>query len=233
MYFWVAALGSLSLLKDNRLFNAIFVVVCLMFAQSSNDSFFIASDPRNAQLALLFFLGAFFYVNRNQITLGFLGLGILCALMFVTTEYRISGLLKATVFAYAVLLSALHPKMRLPSIDRWGDVSYGLYIYAFPVQQTIAHFVPQIRPLYMFVMSAPMTFILAIISWRLVESPAIKMKGKINLLFRRHIEEDVFTAIKRRNKLQNSIASDSQNNIKDIQDELGSIVASATVEKGH
>ena len=187
MYFWVAVLGSLSLLKDEKTFNAIFIILCLMYAQTSNNNFFIEGTPRNAQLALQFLLGAFFYINRSKISLGFVGATSLCILVYFTTEYGVSVLLKATCFAYIVLLLALHPKLRLPSIDRYGDISYGLYIYAFPVQQSIAHIIPQVKPLNMFMLSTAITIFLAILSWRLVEKPALKLKGKIR--FGRHFDD--------------------------------------------
>lgn len=187
MYFWVAVLGSLSLLKGEKAFNTMFIVLCLMYAQSSNNNFFIEGTSRNAQLALLFLLGAFFYINRSKIPLGFIGVVVLCILVYLTTEYRVSVFLKATCFAYLVLLLALHPKLRLPSIDRWGDISYGLYIYAFPVQQSIAYWIPQVRPLSMFMLSTAITVSLAILSWRFVEKPALKMKGKIR--FGRHFDD--------------------------------------------
>ena len=187
MYFWVAVLGGLTLLDSAKAFNAIFIVLCLMYAQSFNNNFFITADPRNAQLALLFFLGAFFYVNRSKIPLGLVGFGMLCILVYLTTEYRFSGFIKAVCFAYVVLLLALHPKLRLPSIDHWGDISYGLYIYAFPVQQTVAYLIPQVRPLSMFMLSTVITVALAILSWRFVEKPAIRLKGK--LTFGRHKDD--------------------------------------------
>jgi len=178
MYFWVAILGSLSLLKGEKAFNAIFVVLCLMYAQSTT-SFYIVGDPRCAQLGLLFLLGGFFYVNGNQIPLSFSVFGGLCLLAYLTLEYGFAGFIKAICFSYLVLLLALHPRLRLPSIDHWGDISYGLYIYAFPVQQAIAYLMPQIRPLSMFMLATLITVFLAIISWRLVEKPALKLKGKV------------------------------------------------------
>lgn len=180
MYFWVAVIGSLSLLKCEKAFNATFVVLCLMYAQSSNN-FFIVGEPRNAQLALLFLLGGFFYVNRNKIPLGLFGLILLSTLVYLTNQYQFSGFLKAVLFAYTVLLLALHPNLRLPSIDHWGDISYGLYIYAFPVQQSIAYLIPQVRPLSMIMLSAAITVVLAILSWRIVEKPALLLKGKIKI----------------------------------------------------
>ena len=187
MYVGVAILGGLSLLKDERSFNLLGIILCLMYAQSATDRFIIANEPRNAHLSLLFMLGAFFYVNRSNLRLGFTPLGALGLLVFLTKEYNFSLFIKSLGFSYFVLILALHPKLKLPSIDRWEDISYGLYIYAFPVQQSLAYFIPQVRPMSMFVLSTIITVVLAILSWRLVEKPALKLKNKIR--YGRHFDD--------------------------------------------
>ena len=56
------------------------------------------------------------------------------------------------------------------------DYSYGIYIYAFPVQQTVASFWPQM-PLPAYLLSTfVITVALAAISWHFVEKPALKLK---------------------------------------------------------
>jgi peptidoglycan/LPS O-acetylase OafA/YrhL len=95
-------------------------------------------------------------------------------------EFHIAFFIKSICFAYLVLFLALHQKLRLPSLDHWGDISYGLYIYAFPIQQMIANIIPDVQPISMFMLSAVVTVTLALLSWHLVEKPALKMKGKIN-----------------------------------------------------
>lgn len=181
MYFWVAVLGSLSLLKDEKTFNLFFIFLCLMYAQTTNNSFFILPEPRNAHLGLLFMLGAFLYINREKIIFGFPVLIALCVLVYLAKDYNFFLFVKSMCFAYSVLLLALHPRCQLPSIDRCGDISYGLYIYAFPVQQIIAHLIPQVKPINMFLLSMVITTILAVLSWNLIEKPALKMKGNIAL----------------------------------------------------
>jgi len=82
-----------------------------------------------------------------------------------------------------ILLIIVYEKFLLLNVTIFrGDynISYGLYIYAFPVQQSIAYLSPQIRPLSMFVLSTIVTVALAILSWRLVEKPALKLKGKLS-----------------------------------------------------
>jgi peptidoglycan/LPS O-acetylase OafA/YrhL len=56
------------------------------------------------------------------------------------------------------------------------DYSYGIYIYAFPVQQTVASFWPQM-PLTAYLLSTfVITVALAATSWHFVEKPALKLK---------------------------------------------------------
>ena len=58
------------------------------------------------------------------------------------------------------------------------DYSYGIYIYAFPVQQTIAYFFPKMEILPYLIIVSLITLVLAALSWHLVEKHALKLKPK-------------------------------------------------------
>jgi peptidoglycan/LPS O-acetylase OafA/YrhL len=62
---------------------------------------------------------------------------------------------------------------------RPGDVSYGVYVYAFPVQQTIALTWKGATPFGMLVLAAPITYALGLASWRLIESRALWLKRRV------------------------------------------------------
>jgi hypothetical protein len=76
----------------------------------------------------------------------------------------------ATIWFGCSPLIARLPKLR-------ADYSYGIYIYAFPIQQLIASIWPEVGPYQMFVMALPPIFLLAALSWHLVEQPA-QVTGK-------------------------------------------------------
>jgi peptidoglycan/LPS O-acetylase OafA/YrhL len=136
--------------------------------------------PANSHIYnLLFFIGSLFFIYKDQIKFSNrLALGAFIGLLILidsATSYQDIAVL--ICLPYLVLYIGQLPIRQLYNIgDKYGDYSYGLYIYAFPVQQTIAHFIPKISPIQMFALSLPSTFIFAYISWWLIEKKALSLK---------------------------------------------------------
>lgn len=62
-------------------------------------------------------------------------------------------------------------------LTRYGDASYGVYIWAWPVQQTIVQVAGNdASPWLVIAVATPIVWLLAIASWRLVERPALRHK---------------------------------------------------------
>jgi peptidoglycan/LPS O-acetylase OafA/YrhL len=64
-------------------------------------------------------------------------------------------------------------KGRILRFNAFSDVSYGLYIYAFPVQQTTTWLLGPMTPTQNVAIALPVTLALAALSWRLVEKPGL------------------------------------------------------------
>ena len=63
------------------------------------------------------------------------------------------------------------------SIAAKEDVSFGLYIYGYPVQQVLGMVGLGFAPVWVFaIISLALTFPLALASWRLVEKPAMRLR---------------------------------------------------------
>jgi peptidoglycan/LPS O-acetylase OafA/YrhL len=58
----------------------------------------------------------------------------------------------------------------------WGDYSYGIYVYAFPVQQTLIALLAPMSSWLLFALATPLTTALAVASWHAVEKPALRLK---------------------------------------------------------
>jgi len=87
-----------------------------------------------------------------------------------------SLLLAATVFFFAFRLPVLHYPFRKE------DISYGLYIYHFPVIQTLITLgVYDRSALLGLILSLLLTVILALLSWFLIEKPFIRKRSPLSL----------------------------------------------------
>jgi len=76
---------------------------------------------------------------------------------------------------YTVFWLAYVPDLRW--FNRAGDYSYGLYIYAFPIGQTLRQCFPAIQPLELFPVASVLTLGCAMLSWHCVEQPALRLKN--------------------------------------------------------
>jgi peptidoglycan/LPS O-acetylase OafA/YrhL len=78
---------------------------------------------------------------------------------------------------YLALWLALNPRLPVIPAARFGDLSYGLYIYGWPVEQMVIWLLGG-RALWwqVFALALPAAALLALLSWHLVERPALRLK---------------------------------------------------------
>jgi peptidoglycan/LPS O-acetylase OafA/YrhL len=79
--------------------------------------------------------------------------------------------------AYLILYLALHPRLPVLRAARFGDLSYGLYIYGWPVEQTLLYASGgRLAWWQLFPLALAITAAIALASWHLVEKPALRLK---------------------------------------------------------
>lgn len=131
------------------------------------------------RLFFMFFTGSVFFVLRNRIVLSH-SIFIACLVGMLLSAYhsRLFFIVYNATLAYILFYVAYIPSGFIRAYNRLGDYSYGVYIYAFPVQQSIAYSVPGVSVLSMAIYSSVTTIILAALSWHLMEKHALKRKGR-------------------------------------------------------
>lgn len=133
-----------------------------------------------ARLFLMFFSGASFYVMKERITLSrslFWSCVIALMLSFLVNKDAIFLVYIFTI-AYVLFYIAYIPAGPIRKYNVVGDYSYGVYIYAFPVQQSIAALVPGVSVLSMILISFGFTLLFAVLSWHFLEKPALSLKNQ-------------------------------------------------------
>jgi peptidoglycan/LPS O-acetylase OafA/YrhL len=81
--------------------------------------------------------------------------------------------------SYLVIYLARHPRLPAIPATRFGDLSYGLYIFGWPVEELVAWAAGgRIAWWQEFLLSLALTSVLAVLSWHLVEQPALRLKPR-------------------------------------------------------
>jgi peptidoglycan/LPS O-acetylase OafA/YrhL len=136
-----------------------------------------------ARLFSMFFIGVAFYQYRDEIILSNrLFYTLLLLLLISALDHSSFFVMYNCSLAYLVFYLAYVPKGYIRKFNAYGDYSYGIYIYAFPVQQAVLALNPNISLLSFFLVSLVITFFFAYFSWQLIEKKALKLKNiKLNI----------------------------------------------------
>lgn len=139
-----------------------------------------------------FALGIAAYVWRQNLPIkGWLALAIwLLPVALHGSAYEPTGLMIA--LAYTSYFLAFVPQGAILQYNRLGDYSYGIYIYAFPLQQILANYFPGLSPELHIACAAPLVLLCAIASWHGLESRALALAHPLaNRFHRRQASEKI------------------------------------------
>jgi peptidoglycan/LPS O-acetylase OafA/YrhL len=121
---------------------------------------------------------ALYFVKRSRPLPGILALA---ALLGLAATAAFGGFLPAFPLfgGYLTIWIATHPRLRLPDAARFGDLSYGLYIYGWPVEQCVAHALGEEATWWsVFAIGLAISLGLAFLSWHCVEKLALRWKPR-------------------------------------------------------
>jgi len=172
MYGVVAALGLAGLLYRWGAIPAVAAANVLLWL-------YWFDDPRMAKVrfTLYFLAGAYLYIHRERVAYrpaiaG--GLLLLLVLSAATPYLTVAGVI---AIPYLTIYAAHTPVPFLNTFGRPGDFSYGVYIYHYPIQQTIIQVTGNMLTLPALCASSFLvTFALAYLSWHLIEKRAMAAK---------------------------------------------------------
>ena len=105
-----------------------------------------------------------------------IGVGLLAGWGCLSLGGPIVPLLLA--FAAGSCVALLGIRLSAPWPDPPTDISYGMYLYAFPMQQLAVWLVPGAGALGCLALALVPTCGLAVLSWRWVERPALRLKPR-------------------------------------------------------
>lgn len=173
LYLLVAILGMIGLLKKRAiaiLLVLVWVGYCLMFYK-------LGSSPAlGLRTTTYFLMGAAFYFWQPPLKPSLAIAALIASL--VAMPLNLCPLVFPLTNAY--LIFWLASALPFQGFAKKWDYSYGLYIYSFPVQQTLAafHLNQWGFPVFL-LLSVTFSGALAVLSWHLIENTALSWKKSI------------------------------------------------------
>ncbi len=176
MYAWIAILGTLGILRRRWLANIILAAL-FVFGVVAINHLPLVIHPSHVPLAGMFLIGTLGFVNRDAIPVN--SLLMLTLILFAALAHHsfLFPYLFGLTVAYFCFWFAYVPNFHW--FNRFGDYSYGLYLWGFPVQQAVSVSIGKpVHPWVNLAVSLPIALALAIASWHFVEKPALRWKTR-------------------------------------------------------
>jgi len=178
LYLYVAVLGVLGFFRQAWHLTLLAALVLVVYIYQPRLIPLISDNSLYYYPALLFLIGSLIYLYRQFIPAN----GWILSFLLVALVYCVYAISDYKVWIYTLCLPYLvfwlaYNLPCLHFVNRWGDYSYGLYIYAFPIQQFLISHHPQLSVDQFFFLSLLCTLLVAIPSWHLLEKPALKLKA--------------------------------------------------------
>ena len=130
------------------------------------------------RLPLIFAIGTALYTGRDRLRLSVVPLAIL-ALACVLAQH--GPLYRTLLFAaegYGTIWLGLSPWLARKAFDPRADLSYGIYLYGWPVQQSLHALWPGASAPSLLPPALALTAFVAAASWYGVERPALRLKTR-------------------------------------------------------
>ncbi|WP_158230966.1 acyltransferase family protein [Rhodopirellula bahusiensis] len=176
MYVAIAAVGLLGFLKRRIVALALCLAIVVAFIGDLGDG------SHAIRLGAFGAVGVVMYLFQSQIRIERSVFGLLSCAGIAMSLLGYANLGSLILGSYCVLWLGFVPGGTLRSYNKVGDYSYGMYIFAYPIQQTVVNLFPAVVPSQMFVVSTLATLPLAVLSWHFVERPVLQKVRKRNFV---------------------------------------------------
>ncbi len=151
-------------------------VVAAAFLVIDRPSELLATARR---LTFAFHVGSILHIYARQVRMHWQAVFLAMLLAFVTRDWLAGPIFYTVALASVLNWLALVPRGILLRYNGLPDVSYGLYIYAFPIQQFLIAYEIGDTPTTNVVFGFPLTLLFATASWFLIERPALRLKDRL------------------------------------------------------
>lgn len=126
------------------------------------------------RFGMIFLIGSVLYRYRSQIPINFWGVIIVITFAYLTNNLPLKEPFRLMALSYSAIWFALKAPPILQRYNRFGDYSYGIFVFHWPIAQTIFLLNPTISYSSLLMIVVPLALLLAIVSWHLIEEPLLE-----------------------------------------------------------
>jgi peptidoglycan/LPS O-acetylase OafA/YrhL len=183
-YIGIAILGVLKILRFRHVILIIWILLIIFsniinYIDIKNFYFLKYYIYKMSRLIVFFLSGTLLYkysdiieLNNKNIILSFLGL----IFLFLTGLIDIAI---GTSIAYLLIYLSFNKRLKFYNFAKYGDFSYGIYIYGFLMQQFFTYYILKYNLHYNYIINFIIPYIailfLAYLSWNIVEKRFLKL----------------------------------------------------------
>jgi peptidoglycan/LPS O-acetylase OafA/YrhL len=201
-YLGVAMMAAVGLLKRRGWVLACFVASLVISVAFQTQGWIfggkfagalLGSPQLWARLLPFYLAGVVFYLFRDSVRLNAWGASVAMAALIAacwlpvgwTAVFPLAG-------TYLVFYVAFAKWIPMQRAGKFGDFSYGTYLYAFPVEQLLVmKFGHAMTPWLLFAMATPLSLIAAVVSWYVVERRFLRSGRRRENLVAEAASEDI------------------------------------------
>jgi len=175
----VSVLGAVGLLKRRWTIPVLFMLALAWSAYVSYPTNALQSWPQMlARFAVVFLGGAMFYQYQDKVPARWSLVALSVAIVVASGSMQNYRPIAVIPLAYAIIVSGALIKNKRLSLRH--DLSYGVYIYAFPIQQLLATCgLGRLNPVLFFTVATIATLPVAALSWFVIEKRATALKYRL------------------------------------------------------
>ncbi|MBO6184212.1 MAG: acyltransferase [Chryseobacterium sp.] len=152
-----------------------FITTLIMYNTVNNFFFMNLSSKELFRFSSYFLAGSYLYYYKSL--LKNLNLFIVSIIIIITSVFLGFFDWVFPLITYVILFIGLKSTEIINSIGvKIGDLSYGVYIYGFLVQQTLMYYF-KLDVFSLISISLAISFIFGFLSWKFVEKPALRFKN--------------------------------------------------------
>jgi peptidoglycan/LPS O-acetylase OafA/YrhL len=177
MYMLVAAMGVFGMLANRRLGT---VVIAGLFLAAVFNPQLLPVHTDWVKLGGLFCLGILAQLHKERIQIRHDVMLVLAGLTYISYNTSSFSVLLALSIGYFCFWFAY--RTPLARIERFGDPSYGTYLWGWPVEQVVVAMYPQVTPAINCVVGVMVAVGLGYLSWHAIERPSLALKDRVGRL---------------------------------------------------